>query len=408
MKRLLALSMVVAVLMLPPARATAGMPDDACHEDFGGRHHADSAVTGFLSPDEASVPEMPRADGRRARTCALCRHAPVTTAKPFAFIPADGSCCTRPEDGVGLDDGSIVVGDRDSGLRRIARDHRSSRPFGRLPADALVNGVSRDRRGFLIVTDIGQARVFEVDPRTGETRTLFASPVPAVLNDAVRTADGRVWVSLSTRAALLDAILQPRPDGAIWRVDPTGRLAGGRYAYDDARAVVAADRLMFANGLLLDDDETHLYWAETTGNVIMKARIGRHGRLAEAVVFAQIPFGGDNLAMDVQGNVYFANDWLTGVWAVDPAGVVFPILDFRWARTALLIRAWADATASAEDRLRLLEPDKHPPQFPRVPSTPFFVDGGRWLCLGTYETDLDPARFNRLPCLPAPVRGQMK
>jgi hypothetical protein len=215
-------------------------------------------------------------------------------------------------------------------------------------------------------------------------------------------------VSLSTSGPLLDSILQPIPDGAIWRIDPTGRLGEGRYAYDDAQAVVVADGLMFANGLLLDDDETYLYWAETTGNVIMKARIGNRGRLGTPVIFAQIPFGGDNLAMDVQGNVYFANDWLTGVWAVDPAGVVFPIVDFRWAKTPLLIRGWADATATAADRLRLLEPNKRPPQFPRVPSTPFFVDDGRWLCLGTYETDLDPAHFNQLPCVLAPVRGRMR
>jgi hypothetical protein len=264
--------------------------------------------------------------------------------------------------------------------------------------------VSRDKHGFLIVTDIGLGRVFEVDPRTEETRTLFANPVPAVLNDTVRTADGRIWVSLSTSGPLLDSIRQPTPDGAIWRIDPTGRLGEGRYAYDDAQAVVVADGLMFANGLLLDDDETYLYWAETTGNVIMKARIGNRGQLGTPVIFAQIPFGGDNLAMDVQGNVYFANDWLTGVWAVDPAGVVFPIVDFRWAKTPLLIRGWADATATAADRLRLLEPNKRPPQFPRVPSTLFFVDDGRWLCLGTYETELDPAHFNQLPYVLAPVR----
>ena len=215
-------------------------------------------------------------------------------------------------------------------------------------------------------------------------------------------------MSLSTSGPLLDAILQPLPDGAIWRIDPTGTLREGRYTYDGAQAVVVADRLMFANGLLLDDDEAHLYWAETTGNVIMKAPIGPGGRLGLAVVFAQIPFGGDNLAMDVEGNVYFANDWLTGVWAVNPAGVVFPIVDFRWAKTPLLIRGWADATATPADRLRLLEPNKRPPQFPRVSSTPIFVDEGRWLCLGTYETDLDPAHFNQLPCMPAPVRGRMR
>lgn len=365
------------------------------------------AVAACGQPSGASGPSM--AD-------ALCRHTPITTAEPFSFVPADGSCCTRPEDGVGLPDGAIVVGDRDTGLRYIAGDHASSRPFGRLPSDALVNGVSRDKHGLLIVTDIGLGRVFEVDPETEETRTLFANPVPAILNDAVRTEDGRVWVSLSTAGTappsgygpLLDSILQPTPDGAIWRIDPTATLGDGRFAYEDARTVVVADHLLFANGLLLDDDETHLYWAETTGNVIMKAPIGDSGELAPPEIFAQIPFGGDNLAMDKQGNVYFANDWLTGVWAVDQAGAVFPVLDFRWSKTPILIRGWAAATLSADDRLRLLEPNKHPPQFPRVPSTPFFANDGRWLCLGTYETDLEPAQFNQLPCVPAPIRGEMK
>jgi sugar lactone lactonase YvrE len=356
------------------------------------------------------------ASGQPSAATALCRHTPITTAEPFSFIPTDVSCCTRPEDGVGLPDGSIVVGDRDSGLRHISADHTSSRPFGRLPSDALINGVSRDKHGFLIATDIGLGRVFEVDPETEETRTLFANPVPAILNDAVRTEDGRVWASLSTAGTappgghgpLLDSILQPTPDGAIWRIDPTATLGSGRFAYDGAQKVVVADQLLFANGLLLDDDETHLYWAETTGNVIMKAAIDPGGELGTPRVVAQIPFGGDNLAMDQRGNVYIASDWLTGVWAVDQTGAVFPVLDFRWSKTPLLIRGWADATASADDRLRLLEPNKRPPQFPRVPSTPFFVDNGRWLCLGTYETDLEPAQFNQLPCVPAPIRGQMK
>jgi sugar lactone lactonase YvrE len=403
MRYLLALFLAVTGVVL-----WAQTPDGAAVEEPGALRAGDVTTTG---PDASSgdvPPETADALARRPRPTPLSRHVPVTTARPFVFIPADRSCCTRPEDGVGLPDGSIVVGDRDHGLRRISRDRATSRPFGKLPADALVNGVSRDRHGFLIVTDIGMGRVFEVDPGTERTRTLFASPVPAVLNDAVRTADGRAWVSVSTRGPLLDAILQPLPDGAIWRIDSTGGPGEGRYTYDGAQAVVVADRLMFANGLLLDDDETSLYWAETTGNVVMRARIGNGGGLGAPIIVAQIPFGGDNLAMDVQGNVYFANDWLTGVWAVNPVGVVFPIIDFRWAKTPLLIRGWADATATAADRLRLLEPNKRPPQFPRVPSTPFFVDDGRWLCLGTYETDLEPARFNQLPCTRAPVRGRMR
>lgn len=63
--------------------------------------------------------------------------------------------------------------------------------------------------------------MFEVDPATEETRLLYASPVPVpVLNDAVRSEDGRLWVSVSTRSPLLDSILAPIPDGAILRVDP--------------------------------------------------------------------------------------------------------------------------------------------------------------------------------------------
>jgi len=346
--------------------------------------------------------------GRRSGVNPLWGFTPVTNAEPFSFLPTDMSCCTRPEDGVGLANGAIVVGDRDSGLRYISSDYSSSRPFGKLPSDALVNGVSRDKHGFLIVTDIGNARVFAVDPETEETQTLFSGPASAVLNDAVRTEDGRVWVSLSTDGDLFAAVLEPTANGAIWRIDPTANLGNGHFAYDNAGAVVVASQLLFANGVLLDNDETYLYWAETTGNVIMKASIGEGGELGTPVLFAQIPFGGDNLSMDYNGNIYFANDWLTGVWAVDTAGIAFPIMDFRWSKTPFLIRAWANATNTPEDRLKVLEPDKRPPQFPRVPSTPFFVNEGKWLCLGTYETDLEPAQFNQLPCMVAPIPGVMK
>lgn len=192
-----------------------------------------TAQTKVAETQETSSALAPHSQDAR-QPSSLSSFAPVTTEQPFVFIPADKSCCTRPEDGVGLADGSIVVGDRDSGLRLISRKHKSSRSFGAIPADALVNGVSLDRHGLLIVTDIAKARVFEVNPLTEETRTLFTGPESAVLNDAVRNRHGIIWVSLSTSSPLFDSILMPLPDGAIWQINPTSERGWGRFSYEGA------------------------------------------------------------------------------------------------------------------------------------------------------------------------------
>jgi sugar lactone lactonase YvrE len=236
---------------------------------------------------------------------------PAWSFDPIMVFPADGSLAA-PEDGIALPDGRLIVTDQVHGLRLVGTDGTSA-PFGDLagagyahrPPDhnGGANGISLEPDGtHLLLTDGNYGEIYRVDVASGATEMVYRHRYG--VNTAVRDSRGAIWFTQSTRnadeARMWAAVDVPTPDGALlWLASKDGRLAD--------TAVVVVDSLLFANGVVIDEEAGQLYVAETTGNRVLRFRVDLDtGRLSERRVIADI--AGDNVELDGEGHL----------WVVDP------------------------------------------------------------------------------------------
>ena len=217
-----------------------------------------------------------------------------------------------PEDGIALPDGRLIVTDQAHGLRMVQTDG-SSAPFGDLASAGYVhrppehnggaNGVSLEPDGtHLLLTDGLYGEIYRVDIATGAAEVVYRHRYG--VNSAVRDSRGAIWFTQSTantdEARMWAAVDAPVADGALLRLaSHDGRLA------DTAEVVV--DSLLFANGLVIDEQAGHLYIGETIGNRVLRYRVDLDaGRVSERTVVADI--AADNVELDGEGHL----------WVVDP------------------------------------------------------------------------------------------
>ena len=171
-------------------------------------------------------------------------------------FPRDGSLF-RPEDGVMLPDGRLLVTDQVNGLRMVAPDG-SSQPFGGMAAAGYshqppahsggANGVSLEPDGrHVLVADIFGGAIYRVDVSTGAAEKLYQHRYG--INTAIRDSRGSVWFTQSAHntpeegeARMWATVDIPKPEGALYRLEMQNDRPVG-----DARLLV--DSLYFANGL---------------------------------------------------------------------------------------------------------------------------------------------------------------
>ena len=112
----------------------------------------------------------------------------------------------RPEDGLVLRDGRIVVADQERGLRVIAADG-STRPFGRFAAARYVhappaqpagpNGVSLEPDGIhALVADVFTGEIYRVNLESEATEQIYTHEFG--VNTAVSDSTGAIWFTQST------------------------------------------------------------------------------------------------------------------------------------------------------------------------------------------------------------------
>ena len=115
----------------------------------------------------------------------------------------------RPEDGLALRDGRIVVADQEHGLRVIAADE-STRSFGRFAEAGYVhappaqtagpNGVSLEPDGVhALVADVFTGAIYRVNLETQATERIY--PHTFGVNTAVSDSTGAIWFTQSTENA---------------------------------------------------------------------------------------------------------------------------------------------------------------------------------------------------------------
>jgi len=229
------------------------------------------------------------------------------------IFPSDQSL-TRPEDGIALPDGRLIVVDQVHGLRRVELDG-SSAPFGEMVAAGYVhdppehaggaNGVSLEPDGtHLLVADIFHGGIYRVNVETGAAERIYQHHYG--VNTAVRDSRGAIWFTQSAQnapeageARMWATVDIPSPEGALLRLG----MENGRLAEE---AEVLLDSLYFANGLVLDEPNGHLYVSETIGGRVLRYRVDLDaGRVSERSVFVE-GVAADNLELDGEGHLWIA------------------------------------------------------------------------------------------------------
>ena len=228
-------------------------------------------------------------------------------------FPADRSLL-RPEDGVALPDGRLIVVDQQHGLRLVEQDG-TSEPFGNLVAAGYshrppqhpggANGISLEPDGnHLLVADVFGAAIYRVNVTSGEAEKLYQHRYG--INTAVRDSRGAIWFTQSAHNTpeegeprLWAAVDIQRAEGALYRL----AVRDGRAAQ---QAELVVDSLLFANGLAIDEASGLLYVAETTGGRVLRYRVDLDaGTLSERTVFVD-SVAADNLELDGEGHLWIA------------------------------------------------------------------------------------------------------
>lgn len=239
---------------------------------------------------------------------------PQWTFDSTMVFPADRSLA-RPEDGVELPDGRLIVSDQVHGLRLVETDG-TSKPFGELVAKGYVhrppahgggaNGVSLEPAGtHLLLADVFGAAIYRVDVTSGATEKIYQHRYG--INTAVRDSKGAIWFTQSAQntpeageARMWASVETPRAEGALLRLG----FEGGVLAKEPT---VIVDSLMFANGVAIDETSGHLYLAESVGGRVLRYRVDLStGWVSERTVFVD-SVGADNLELDAQGHLWVAS-----------------------------------------------------------------------------------------------------
>lgn len=246
------------------------------------------------------------------------------TFEPAMIFPADGSL-SRPEDGVVLPDGRLIVADQRHGLRLVHEDG-STRPFGKF-ADADyrhappeiergANGVGLDQGGkHLLVSDLLGGGIYRVDLATEATQLIYQHHHG--VNAARADSAGGIWFTQSSKNT------PEQGQAGLRRILPFHE--GGLYYLPPARdgkprvAVSRVERLNFANGLALDEARGHLYVAETLTHKIWRYRLDvTSGEISDGVVALEVRCP-DNIAIDPEGRLWIAGALRSEVVVHDPS-----------------------------------------------------------------------------------------
>jgi gluconolactonase len=174
-----------------------------------------------------------------------------------------------------------------------------------------ANGLALDPSGRLLACEHSTARITrlvegstpEVVVDGFESKT-FNSP-----NDLVVRSDGTIYFTDPTFGGKGSVGFR-----GVYRVDPAGELH-----------VIARHADTQPNGVALSPDETTLYVVDTTASLVRAFAVAPDGSTGEGAFLTKTGGGGDGLAVDVDGNLYVADQ--TGVLVLHPDGSRWGIIE---------------------------------------------------------------------------------
>lgn len=233
-----------------------------------------------------------------------------------------GRDLSRPECVLAERDGSLWAADARGGVVHIRPDGAqqliapsAAEAEGRLP-----NGLAFTRDGDLLVADFGRDALITLS-RRGEVRTLCDNidglPLGKV-NFVLRDRNGRIWITVSTRA---------NP----WPAAVCNTLADGYIAVIDEHGPrVVADGFAFTNEIRFDAQEEWLYVAETCRRRVTRLRVGADGSLRDREVYGPSSLGSgaiDGIAFDAYGNLWATMIFSDRLVAITPEGDLLTLFE---------------------------------------------------------------------------------
>ena len=242
---------------------------------------------------------------------------PYLTYNKSQLFPGDGSL-KRAEDGVALEDGTIVVVDQTNGLRIIEKDG-SSRPFGDFKSVGFVhnppeniagpNGLVLDHDGkHLLMCDVADGKIYRTNVETEKVELIYDHEYG--VNSLYCDKTGTIWFTQCAKninyQQMFLEINSPGPNGAVFRMNGL-----------NSTPELIKDSLYFANGVTMDNTENSLFISETAMGRVHAFKVDQNSRKTKYSGVVATVGTPDNIVFDNQGNLIVASPVNNQVVAVD-------------------------------------------------------------------------------------------
>ena len=228
---------------------------------------------------------------------------------------------SRAEDGVMLDDGTLIVADQRYGLAKISIDGKVE-PFGNFgdldyshnpPSnESGPNGVhlTPDKQ-YILTADVFNGKIYKSSLRNNSTEIAYSHEFG--VNTARQDSSGTIWFTQSTKnkneERLFGALNQVIPDGALYRITNLNK--------EFPQVEVIVDKLNFANGFYIDEKRKKFYLSEMMSNRVLVFDFDlATGSLSNQATLAIIPTP-DNMEMNNDGNLWVASPLSNQILSID-------------------------------------------------------------------------------------------
>ena len=245
----------------------------------------------------------------------------------------EGRKLSRPEDGVMLKDGTLIVADQRHGLAKIDPFGNVS-PFGNFKAldyshnppkiESAPNGVhlTPDKQ-HIVTADVFNGKIYKTSIQNNSSEVIYSHKYGA--NTAREDSTGSLWFTQSTenqnQERLYQALEKAVPDGALYRI-PISK--DGTFSKPE----LVLKNLYFANGFYIDEERNKFYLSETMENRVLAFDLDiSTGSLTNQTTLVTMPTP-DNMELNSDGKLWIASPLSNQIYSVDPKnGKSFVVFD---------------------------------------------------------------------------------